>query len=401
MKFLTSSSILLLYWFGNCYSQRDHESSINKYGLASARQSHVGHIPSKEHPHHHNRLRKNHSHIHQDYFSDSFDPRIYNPHKINLGWVINSDPSFIKTYQNEISAIACYCALYQIHFYLEPALVDKEDIRDYQQVKLKNVMKYLKFHDWLFVTDADVIVGNYSKSIYDFIDDRYDVIFNDRDETLEVMAGNYFVKNSPDGFGFLWRWFNLAPTGWAFNTDNGDLQELLQQYMLNNFAIRPCQHMRNMRRYRRDFLPCVMKEIIAHRDAEYVRTNYPYSYSLPPPGQFIKLYRGFLGFFRVIIGSDSCQGLNEFWCFFLYGDFLLHGKELYKYLPPPFISCDVPAMKEIARNITGHDRDLLIPPKHRHLSFEESRKYTLERLHRPTLACPHYNPLNSTCSDEI
>eukprot|EP01040_Poterioochromonas_malhamensis_P011914 gene11914-12999_t len=310
MKFLTSS-ILLLYWFENCYSQQDHGSPINKHGLASARLSHL-----LGHSSYYHRQQKNHSHIPHDYFSDSFDPRIYNPHKINLGWVINSDANFIKTYQNDISAIACYCALYQIHFYLEPTLVDKEDIRDYQQVKLKNVMKYLKFHDWLFVTDADVIVGNYSKSIYDFIDDRYDVIFNDRDETLEVMAGNYFVKNSPDGFGFLWRWFNLAPTGWAFNTDNGDLQELLQQYMLNNFTVRPCQHTRDMRRYRRHFLPCAMKEIIAHRDAEFVRTNNPYYYSLPPPGQFIKLYRGFMGF-----SVTSCT--------FLYGDFLLHEKECY------------------------------------------------------------------------
>jgi hypothetical protein len=160
---------------------------LKKTAESSHSQKHVHN--SHHHTSHHALRAANLTHLPFDYSDPRWNPRFYNPRGINLGWVVNASPDYIKIYANEISALTCYCLLYQIRFYVEPILVDDKDIRDYQQVKLKNVMKYLRFHDWLLITDADMMVHNYSQSIFSFIDDRFDVILHERDISLEIDAG--------------------------------------------------------------------------------------------------------------------------------------------------------------------------------------------------------------------
>jgi hypothetical protein len=342
------------------------------------------------------------THLPFDYSDPRLNPKHYNSRGINLAWVINADSASLKQNEKEISAIACYCMLYQVRFYVETVLIDHTDNRDYQQVKLRNVMKYLKFHDWVLVSDANVMVQNYSRSIYSYLDDRFDVILQEHDitttKTFEIGSEMYFLRNSAPGWEFLENWYNLAPTSSSFNTASGDLQELLQQYLIHNFAMRPCYSYRSSDHYQSDFLPCVMDEMNALRNSPKWKENHHY-YVLPQPGNYVKIVRDFMGFFRMIdwVKDEDCKE-NDIHCRFLYGDFLAVGKDLSKYIDRFFLQCDLPNMKKLS--VSGSTQEILTTPKERWYSSAESAKLTESVFHRPTLACPNYNKETGSCRKE-
>jgi hypothetical protein len=359
------------------------------------------HHSTPHHFDHHSGLR-NRTHLSTEYSLPRFHPRLYNPTRINLGWIINADAKFIADYGHELSAIECYCAMYQIHFYLESILIDTTDHRDYQIVKLKNVMKYLKYHDWLFVTDADVMVLNYTQSIYDYIDERYDIIFHERSDYanhLEIEAGNYFVKNSLKGIEFLQKWhgFSFQPGGSGLNLDNGDLQELLQQFIRNDYNSRPCFSIRTIswEAYRERFLPCAMKEINEYKIQKF--SSNPYYYFFPSPYEYVKILRAFMGFYHRLNyqNSISCTPYDTT-CHFYYGDFLGHGKRLGLYLDSAFIKCDLDRM--IALNITGRgNEEILMPPLSRWYDYSKCQYLAKEVYFHPLLACPSYTNESKGC----
>jgi hypothetical protein len=182
------------------------------------------------------------------------------------------------------------------------------------------------------------------------------------------------VKNSPKGWEFLYRWYTIAPTGGAFNPDNGDLQELLQAYLLNDFTSRPCFSRRNMKQYQTHFLPCVTTELTALKESEKWKDNHyyyviptrntsawvplPSAPSFPEQPQvdrevalstedegkrdYIKVVRGFMGFLKMFrFSEDADCSAHDLECHVIYGDFFGHGKELWKYIDRAFIQCDL------------------------------------------------------------
>lgn len=85
-------------------------------------------------------------------------------------------------------------------------------------------------HQWVFATDADMLIADSMADVYRFIDDgdRYDVdvIVADRSGG-EVCACAFFIANRPGGWRFLQRWHRWADGRKAIpNWDNGDLVEL-------------------------------------------------------------------------------------------------------------------------------------------------------------------------------
>lgn len=265
-----------------------------------------------------------------------------------IAWVISASVSGIDKYVNEISAINCYGALNNIPIFIEPLVFSKASNRDYFQDRLNNVFKYLPHYEWLFVTDADIIVANYSKSLFEYVDindDSIDIILQFRDNIHEVWAGNYFIRNSPNGFDFLRRWLNISLNQKegtiGLNSDNGDLLEILGQYKSNDFTTRPCVQYRysdwEWLTYKLKFINCTLGEWDSLAIATWDRNKYAVTYG------HIKIYREYLGFARTFRymtedGSTACL-MEDINCRVLRGDFILHGKELQNYLSVDYIAC--------------------------------------------------------------
>ncbi|KAK8843514.1 hypothetical protein IAR55_007174 [Kwoniella newhampshirensis] len=147
-----------------------------------------------------------------------------------LAWVIVATPSSIQEHGDLLTQISCYCLLKGIPFHLDHQII--VDDRHLVTGRHANVAKYLKRYQWVFATDADILIADSTKDLRDYIQegevgDGVDVIFNDR-RNREVCACAYFLKNSPGGWSFLRRWVAWAD-GWRHSTnwDNGDLGEMI------------------------------------------------------------------------------------------------------------------------------------------------------------------------------
>jgi len=128
-----------------------------------------------------------------------------------------------NNYRGELSAIACYCALHGLPFYVEHVQLQPD--RYFSFSKTRAVMKYLPHFEWILYIDNDCVIVNRTRSLEEFIDDNYDLVLQKRDSNHEVHAAVFFVKNSPYGWYFMRKWIALSDNGEApFNMgDNAAL----------------------------------------------------------------------------------------------------------------------------------------------------------------------------------
>lgn len=265
---------------------------------------------------------------------------------IKLAWLITATDKSVQRYHRELSSINCYAAMHQIPIHIESHLVRASSHRDLCQNRIQNIVKYLKFYDWLFVSDADIIIANYSQSLKEYVDNDHHVILHTRDGGIEVTAGMFFIRNTYEGIRFVHEWYNISDDATYRNSDNGDLQELLHQYIVNDYTTRRCLTERkvsgktfNWEHYIKHFLLCAMKPVRAlFNEQSYIHHNY---ISINRDNKsIIKIYREYMGYFRSFEGNAllSCTN-NNLLCNFMNGDFILHGKDLYKYLIDSFLTC--------------------------------------------------------------
>jgi len=67
--------------------------------------------------------------------------------------------------------------------------------------KILLLERHLEQYDWLFWTDADAVIMDFSPRLEDFLDDTADIIITK--DVNGINSGNWFLKNSPGVFRFL------------------------------------------------------------------------------------------------------------------------------------------------------------------------------------------------------
>lgn len=73
--------------------------------------------------------------------------------------------------------------------------------------KILFTKKYLPDCDWLFWSDADALVMNFSTKLESFVDPDYDLLITK--DCNGINAGHYFIKNTPWSFEFLDRVWSM------------------------------------------------------------------------------------------------------------------------------------------------------------------------------------------------
>ena len=267
-----------------------------------------------------------------------------------LAWVVSQSPEKLSNWSVALSALNCYCALHGIPLYYETETVLKDD-RSWFYRRLSNVQKYLPHFQWVLHTDLDVLVANYSVGVTNFLDDRFDVILNDRvapnlppmylHGTPELHSSAFFVKNSENGLKFMQHWLESSDNGRSVfsNTDNGQLHESILHLM----SLESClgSNVTNdagvvtPRKYR-FYLYCFRNKLRGVKSEVSAESPW-YKLESPASGLAIKVYRLLAGFHRDIQG-DPCTDISVA-CRFLPGDFLLHGKTVQKYVSPDLVDC--------------------------------------------------------------
>jgi len=130
----------------------------------------------------------------------------------------------------ERATLNCYAAKKGIPLYFES--FSPSSSRNLVRNRLIAVRNFLQYFEWVMFLDADSIVVNYEKHVEQFIDDRYHVILQDRDNG-EVGAYFFMIRNSPLGRSFLDAWISFGSVPpqssqqYTFKSDNKDLMELL------------------------------------------------------------------------------------------------------------------------------------------------------------------------------
>ena len=94
-----------------------------------------------------------------------------------------------------------YCKQHNIDFILEDETADYfDDKRRYDWHKLLLLKKHISNYDYLFWSDADVLIKNFNFSLIDYINNsnKNNIFIFTYCPSFFINAGNYFVKNTSD-----------------------------------------------------------------------------------------------------------------------------------------------------------------------------------------------------------
>lgn len=167
-------------------------------------------------------------------FSPSPPPRTLT----RLAWVVFVSPDHVNHYAETLQTLSCYAARHGISLYIDYKLHDSR--QSTHVARHWNVAKYLRYHQWIIATDADIFLADSAKDIHSFIDkaDRDGIDFVLPDRNMEVCSCVYFVKNSPGGWHMLRQWLAWgASRSQTANWDNGDLLEMFAAATTEGSAI--------------------------------------------------------------------------------------------------------------------------------------------------------------------
>lgn len=206
-----------------------------------------------------------HAEVHagEDFAEESSGLFVERPdsHQRKLAWVISISPNFVEKYSHVLSSFNCY-SLWQedVTVYFETETLIKG--RHFFYERLRNIEKYMPHFQWVVHSDADVLVANFSRNPWDYIDDAYDVLLQIRDGRKELHAGMIFIKNSIGGRQFVTEWADFSRQhGVLLNYDNGDLHELILSKVGAAECSRADMEIWEWDDYFVKFLPCFWQEI--------------------------------------------------------------------------------------------------------------------------------------------
>lgn len=268
-----------------------------------------------------------------------------------LAWIVVVSPNKVEQYASVLEHISCFCARAGIPFFVDYKLGYYG--REFFTARHWHTAKYLKFYQWLIVTDADVMIADSKRDPREYIDamqkdgDDVDVIFGDRDNG-EICACVYMIKNSPGGFAFLKRW-----VGWGdglglesnTNSDNGDLMEILlagtrpgppnnadgtgRVESLDSIAEDECVNWGDHKQWTEHFVPCHWRHFYRQRTEHPLSPWWDVSLfdwagdaTTPFKARIYKTYGGFVRDSPMSTGSHG-PGLPGY----LEGDFLYHAQK--------------------------------------------------------------------------
>lgn len=287
-----------------------------------------------------------------------FDPSIDVLSLPRIAWVIVATPDVIGKYSHQLDQIACYCAKTGIPFHLEHSVF--VDDKNFMTARHRSVAKYLRYYQWLMVTDADTIVADSSPDPREWLNNTQDVIVNDRGNA-EICACAFFIRNSPGGWSFLRRWFAWADNGPRFNYDNGDLNEMILAGMKRGVPNNEdytgrfiggsqaanvsgsCVNSAGVleRNQYVEFLSCMDERLREtrmrdHRVPYWDATLWAWTNNKALPKVSLRSYKPFAGFLRPAEGKRK----GEPWLSAsVPGDFLFGGKELHVFIDEDSILC--------------------------------------------------------------
>ena len=99
-----------------------------------------------------------------------------------------------------------YCKLHNIDFILEDETADFFDNkRRYEWYKILLLKKHINNYDYLFWSDADVLIKNFDYSLINYINnsDKNNIFIFTHCPNFFINNGNFFVKNTPDTISIL------------------------------------------------------------------------------------------------------------------------------------------------------------------------------------------------------
>lgn len=101
---------------------------------------------------------------------------------------------------------AYYCKKFGYDFIVCNEHLDKT--RDIPWSKILLVKNTLSKYKWVFFSDADSLIMNYSIPLSDFIDENYNMIICKDHYPKDVNTGQFFIKNTPWSFDLLSKIYN-------------------------------------------------------------------------------------------------------------------------------------------------------------------------------------------------
>ena len=116
-----------------------------------------------------------------------------------------------KKHELGIESKRIYCKKHNIDFILEDETADYFDnTRSPEWYKLLQLKKYINNYDYLFWSDADVLIKNMDYSLYDYlnnIDDKY-ILIIPYCPNYYINSGHFFIKNTPNSIDILNLFYN-------------------------------------------------------------------------------------------------------------------------------------------------------------------------------------------------
>ncbi|CAJ0586639.1 unnamed protein product, partial [Mesorhabditis spiculigera] len=205
------------------------------------------------------------------------------------------EESFKEHYHVAHQTLKCYLKgadyeLLLVDIYNDPRVTSKcshhHDIMYHRHCAL---LQYLNETDWMLVMDADTGVVNPAHCIEEFIDPRVDFIFYERFFNLEVMAGNWLVRNTPFARRVIQDWANweFRRPNLPFGTnDNCILHMVILEHLYNETAPQAVQMCdRIWRAHSKDYWSYIGSLVFCAKTMFGANRFWPGKFKIQPKGQ--------------------------------------------------------------------------------------------------------------------